>query len=69
MIVNVLGTEYTIEIKKYAEDEAFERRSIDGYCDWLTKKIVVCDMSTYKDGSMRQKKPFPPLRKKRSAMK
>lgn len=42
------GTEYTIEIKKYAEDEAFERRSIDGYCDWLTKKIVVCDMSTYK---------------------
>lgn len=41
MIVNVLGTEYTIEIKKYAEDEAFERRSIDGYCDWLTKKIVV----------------------------
>ena len=63
MIVNVLGTEYTIEIKKYAEDEAFERCSIDGYCDWLTKKIVVCD------GSMRQKKPFPPLRKKRSAMK
>ena len=48
MIVNVLGAEYTIEIKKYAEDEAFERRSIDGYCDWLTKKIVVCDMSTYK---------------------
>ncbi|UYJ48714.1 MAG: hypothetical protein OGM82_12360 [Flavonifractor plautii] len=48
MIVNVLGTEYTIEIKKYAEDEAFERRSIDGYCDCLTKKIVVCDMSTYK---------------------
>ena len=38
MIVNVLGTEYTIEIKKYAEDEAFERRSIDGYCDMSTYK-------------------------------
>lgn len=48
MTVNVLGTEYTITIRKYDEDEAFERRSIDGYCDGLTKQIVVCDMSTYK---------------------
>lgn len=48
MTVNVLGTEYTITVKKYDEDEAFERRSIDGYCDGLTKQIVVCDMSTYK---------------------
>ena len=46
--VNILGTEYTIEVKKYAEDEAFERRSIDGYCDHCQKKIVVCDMMTYK---------------------
>lgn len=48
MTVNVLGTEYTVTVKKYEEDEAFERRGIDGYCDWLTKKIVVCDMSAYK---------------------
>lgn len=46
--VNILGTEYAIIVKKYDEDEAFERRSIDGYCDSWTKQIVVCDMSTYK---------------------
>ena len=48
MTVNVLGTEYTVIVKKYGEDEVFERRSIDGYCDNWTKQIVVCDMSTYK---------------------
>ena len=48
MIINVLGTEYTITVKKYDEDEVFERRSIDGYCDGLTKQIVQCDMHTYK---------------------
>lgn len=48
MTLNVLGTEYTVTVKKYDEDEAFERRSIDGYCDYLTKNIVVCDMTTYK---------------------
>lgn len=46
--VNVLGTKYAVTVKKYDEDEAFERRSIDGYCDGLTRQIVVCDMSTYK---------------------
>ena len=48
MTVNVLGTEYKIIVKKYDEDEAFERRSIDGYCDSYKKEIVVCDMNTYK---------------------
>lgn len=48
MTVNVLGTEYTITVKKYDEDEAFGRRTIDGYCDSGTKDIVVCDMTTYK---------------------
>ena len=48
MTVNILGTEYTITVKKYEEDEAFERMSIDGYCDGHIKTIVVCDMSTYK---------------------
>lgn len=48
MKVNILGTDYTITIKKYDEDEAFARRSIDGYCDGMTKQIVVCDMATYK---------------------
>lgn len=46
MTVNILGTEYTVEIKEYDKDEAFERGSIDGYCDSWLKKIVVCDMET-----------------------
>lgn len=46
--VGILGTQYTIAVKKYDDDEVFERRSIDGYCDGLTKQIVCCDMSTYK---------------------
>lgn len=48
MTINVLGTAYTVTIKKYDEDEVFDRRSIDGYCDSWTKQIVVCDMTTYK---------------------
>ena len=46
--VNILGTDYEIAVKKYGDDEAFERRSIDGYCDHLLKQIVICDMTTYK---------------------
>ena len=48
MKVNILGTEYAILIKNYKDEEAFERRSIDGYCDGYTKEIVCCDMHTYK---------------------
>lgn len=48
MTVNILGTPYEIIVKKYNEDEAFERRSFAGYCDGYTKEIVICDMSTYK---------------------
>lgn len=47
-VVTILGTEYTIIVKKYHEDDAFERLNIDGYCDGQTKSIVLCDMSTYK---------------------
>ena len=47
-ILSILGAEYDIKVREYGEDEAFERRSIDGYCDSMTKQIVVCDMATYK---------------------
>lgn len=47
MRVNILGTEYTIAQKKYEDEPAFERRSIDGYCDSFTHTIAFCDMSTY----------------------
>lgn len=46
--VSILGTTYTITVKRYDEDEAFARCSICGYCDSLTRQIVICDMSTYK---------------------
>ena len=48
MQVNILGTPYEIIVKKYDEEEAFDRRSIAGYCDGYAKEIVVCDMHTYK---------------------
>lgn len=47
--VSILGTEYKILVKKYDEDEEFERRSICGYCNSYTKTIVVCDISTCKE--------------------
>lgn len=48
MQVNVLGTPYEIIVKKYDEDEVFERNSFCGYCDPYKKEIVLCDMNTYK---------------------
>lgn len=47
--VNVLGQDYEIIVKKYNEDEAFERDQICGYQDGFLKQIVICDLSTYKD--------------------
>ncbi len=47
MNVNVLGTDYSITVKQYDEDEAFARDGICGYCDGMIKKIVLCDMATY----------------------
>ena len=47
MQVNILGQNYHVVVKKYADDEAFAKNSIDGYCDWYTKDIVVCDMNTW----------------------
>lgn len=48
MKVNILGTEYTIEVKKYDDEPEFDRRSINGFCDGYAKRIVVCDMHTFK---------------------
>ena len=48
MRVNILGAPYKIVVKNYSDEEAFKRRSIDGFCDNLQKEIVLCDMATYK---------------------
>ena len=47
MIINILGTKYTVKKKKYDNDPIFEKRSWDGYCSENTKEIVHCDMTTY----------------------
>lgn len=48
MKINILGTKYTVQIKKYKDDKTFEKNSFCGYCDEFSKKIVICDMHTYK---------------------
>ena len=48
MTVSILGTPYEIIVKKYDEEEAFDRHSISGFCDGYAKEIVVCDMHTYR---------------------
>ena len=47
--INILGTVYALKVKKYDEDDAFESRQCDGYCDGYAKEIVVCDMRTHKN--------------------
>lgn len=47
MKLNILGSEYTVEIKDYEDEEAFSRRSIVGFCDGYTRKIVLCNIDTY----------------------
>ena len=47
MRVNVLGTDYGITRLNYSEDKSFEKQGICGYCDWVAKKIVFCNIATY----------------------
>lgn len=43
--VNVLGTEYKIEIHKVSEDEFMRKNHFAGYCCEELKLIVIADMS------------------------
>jgi len=47
--VNILGTEYSIIVRKYDDDETFKRYDINGYCSYTGHEIVLCDMATYPD--------------------
>lgn len=40
MQIEILGTEYSIEHKKIADDILLEEK--EGYCDNTTKSIVTC---------------------------
>lgn len=45
--LNILGTEYHVERKKYDDDPKFKEYSAAGYCNGFLKTIVLCDMSTF----------------------
>ena len=47
MTVDVLGTPYSIEFFDYGEKPYFKQNMADGYCDNVTKEIVMCNMQTY----------------------
>ncbi|MDD3185924.1 MAG: hypothetical protein PHT76_11565 [Anaerostipes sp.] len=63
MKVDILGTKYTIIKKDYQDDEAFERRNIDGYCDDALKEIVVLNLATAPAFSNESKKYITQLEK------
>lgn len=45
--VSILGTTYTLEVKRFEDEEYFAKEKADGFCDAYTKRIVVCDMNTH----------------------
>ncbi len=47
--VSVLGTPYSVEVKKYDDDPLFYDDGFAGYCDCHTKRIVLCDLKSHKD--------------------
>ena len=47
MIINILGTEYTITRRKYREGASFRSLGISGYSDDCTKQLVICEMATH----------------------
>ena len=48
MKIDILGTEYRIEIHKVSEDSFMEEKGLAGYCEEENKLIVVADMSEEK---------------------
>lgn len=48
MKIDILGTEYRIEIHKVSEDSYMEEKGLAGYCEEENKLIVVADMSEEK---------------------
>lgn len=48
MKIDILGTEYRIEIHKVSEDSYMEKKGLAGYCEEENKLIVVADMSEEK---------------------
>ena len=59
-IVNILGTEYTIEFGTYKDFPALNE--IDGYTDTSSKQIIVDDMS-FAEGNVDSKKDLKSYQK------
>jgi hypothetical protein len=49
MTVDVLGTEYGICYHCYEDDEMIKDNGVSGYCNDISKQIVVGKMSSYPD--------------------
>ena len=47
MKIDVLGTPYDVVLLDYKNDPYFEKNSADGYCDYVEKRIVICNMQTF----------------------
>ncbi len=47
MNISVLGTEYEVFRKNYADDPYFEKNSVTAYCGIIEKKIVLCNLKTH----------------------
>jgi len=52
--ITVLGTEYSVTFKNRIDDSSLT--GYNGYCNTLTREIVVCDLSN--DESMKDESPF-----------
>ena len=48
--VEILGTEYTIFVRKYDEDQLFKNNDWVGYCSNNGKYIVICNLTTHPTG-------------------
>lgn len=49
MTLNILGTDYTVEYRKYQEDPYFSKRNLSGYCAHQLHLIVIGLMRTFPD--------------------
>lgn len=47
MKIDVLGTSYDVVLLDYKNDPCFEKNTSDGYCDYVEKRIVICNMQTF----------------------
>lgn len=47
MKLEILGTEYTVEVKQYHEDKHFYDNGWGGYCGFFDNCIVLCDLHTH----------------------